>query len=639
MESYESDLILEGMKKQLLANLPRDVEVSEVEFEGPFIVIYTRQPDLLFEDPESVKNLAKKLRKRIVIRTDPSIRLPVEVAEDKIKGIVPEDAEITSMDFDELLGEVVIEAKKPGIVIGQNGNNLRNIAKESFWRPTVVRTLPTKSSIISRIREIYRTESALRRSHLLKIGRRIHRPLVFDNGIIRVTGLGGTGEIGRSAILVSTAESRVLVDCGMAVGTNDPKQMFPYFSAPEFDIENLDAVIITHAHLDHSGLIPYLYKYGYDGPVYCNNPTLSLMTLLQRDYLKIAAAENKLVPYASRDIVKMVLHMVTRRYNEVTDITGDMRLTFSNAGHILGSSIVHLHIGNGKYNIAFANDFKYSKSNLLPPANSKFPRLEAILLESTYGSPRDNLPPRRESERQLLKIVQTTIRRGGKVLIPTLAVGRAQELIVIISNFLKANLLPEVPIYLDGMIAEATAIHSCYPEYLSKELQSKIFSEGENPFLRESFVPVETRGAREEVLSKGPCIILATSGMLNGGASVEYFHKLATDDRNSIIFVSYQSERSLGKRVSSGTKEIRYYREGRMRLTKVNMDVHTIEGFSGHSDHKEIMNYINRLNPRPRRIILAHGNEQKSQKLAQAIQRRYNLPVSVPKNLETIRLA
>ena len=630
---------IEQLKQSLKTQLPAEAKISSVELEGPFLVVYSRRPEILMEDGTTIKNLAKNLRKRIVIRSDPKIRLSENEAEEKIKGIVPEEAEITGMNFDTTLGEVTIEARKPGLVIGKDGTTLREITSAVYWRAQVVRTPPLQSQLIAQIRHILATGSAKRKRALLAMGQRIHRPYVYDHSDwIRITGLGGCSEVGRSALLLSTPESKVLVDCGVSVGTNDPSEAFPIFSAPEFDIDSLDAVIITHSHLDHCGALPFLFKYGYRGPVYCNDATLSLMTLLQNDYLQVAKSEGKLLPYAHSDVKRVILNTITRRYGEVTDLSPDVRLTLTPAGHILGSSIVHLHIGDGQYNLAIAQDFKYGKTRLLDPANARFPRLETVILESTYGSSKDTTSSRKEAESYFLGIVNQTIKGGGKVLIPSLAVGRAQELMIVIDRYMHTGLMEQVPVYIDGLISEATAIHTCHPEYLSHELQNMIFNAGQNPFLSEWFTQVDNRDTRDEIIGGEPCIIMATSGMLTGGSSVEYFLNLCDDPRNSIIFVSYQAEKTLGRRVQSGIREIRTFRHGHMDLVQVKMQVHSIDGFSGHSDRRELMNYVRKLSPRPENVILVHGQYQKSMSFATSLAKRYRMNVRVPRNLETIRL-
>jgi KH/beta-lactamase-domain protein len=636
-KKFSRESAIEQLKADLINELPPNAQVSKVVFEGPFVVIYSLNPTALMENGDIVKSLAKSLRKRIVIRSDVTVRREKEEARARIGEIVPENAEITNMIFDDELGEVIIEAKKPGAVIGRSGSTLREIAREISWRPRVVRSPPIQSQLIDSIRKTLNTESEKRKQALLNIGKRIHRSKVIDDDYIRITGLGGFSEVGRSCMLLETAETKILIDCGINVGSREPNQMFPYFSVPEFDIASIDAVLVTHAHLDHSGLVPFLYKWGYRGPIYANDATLSLMTLLQKDYIDVAARENKLIPYSQRNIKQMILHTITRRYGEVTDLSNDVRLTMTPAGHILGSSIMHLHIGDGKYNLAVANDFKGRWSRLLDRANTRFPRLESIIMESTYGGPRDVMPRREDAEIQLVKIINQTVKRGGKVLIPSLAVGRAQELMVVLANYYRKHQMVEVPVYLDGLIAEATAIHSCHPEYLSSKLQDQIFNEGHNPFLCEIFQRVEKQSEKKALIRGEPAVIMATSGMLTGGNSVEFFKLLAEDSRNSLVFVSYQTEGTLGRRIVSGVKEIRSIEDGRMKMLRVNMDIHQIDGFSGHSDRGEITNFFRELSPKPERVVLIHGQRNKSLSLAQHLSKRYHVKVDVPRNLETLR--
>ena len=441
-----SQEILSEIKQSILQGIPKEANVTEVEFEGPEIAIYLKNPKILVDDSELVKELAKRIRKRIVIRSDPSVRMPTAEAAEKIREIVAEEAEITNIAFDENVGEVIIEAKKPGLVIGRNGVTLKEITRTVLWRPSVIRTPPLRSEMIMKIRHVLQTESVMRKQILRNIGRRIHRPLLVKDGWLRITSLGGFREVGRTAILIQTAESSVLIDCGVNVGGS--LQAFPRIDLPEFDIENLDAVVITHAHLDHSGFLPFLYKYGYEGPVYCTRATLNLMTLLQLDYLDVAEREGKLLPYSQKDVRKAILHTIPLDYGEVTDIAPDIRLTLHNAGHILGSAIVHLHVGDGLYNIAYTGDFKFSKSRLLEAASYTFPRLETIIIESTYGGPSDIMPSRKRAERELIEIINATLSRDGKVLIPVLAVGRAQELMLVLEEYMRKRMLREVPVYI-----------------------------------------------------------------------------------------------------------------------------------------------------------------------------------------------
>ncbi|MHA2119214.1 MAG: beta-CASP ribonuclease aCPSF1, partial [Candidatus Thorarchaeota archaeon] len=474
--------IRESVKKAL----PRSAAVTSVEFEGPEIAIYSKAPKILLDDGDKIKALARKMRKRLVVRSAPEVRVSHEEAEESIRKLVPADAEITSIDFDVSRGEVIIEAQKPGLVIGRSGSTLREITRRTFWRPSVMRTPPIESKLIKQIRYIVQSEAAYRNKIFRDIGRRIHRPPLLNNGWIRLTAFGGFKEVGRQSMFLQTSESNILIECGVNVGT--PSKAFPRLDMPEFNLDELDAVIITHAHLDHCGMVPFLFKYGYRGPVYMTAPTLNLATLLQLDYLDVAEREGKLRPYRDRDVKEAILHTVTLNYGEVTDIAPDVRLTLHNAGHILGSAIVHLHIGDGQYNLAYTGDFKFGRTRLLEPATFTFPRLETLIVESTYGHPTDKMPPRQEVERKFASIIRRTVERGGKVLIPVLAVGRAQEIMLVLEDLVTKKRIPKIPIYIEGMIAQATAIHTTHPEALSKKIREMIFHQGINPFLNEIFV-------------------------------------------------------------------------------------------------------------------------------------------------------
>ena len=182
------------------------------------------------------------------------------------------------------------------------------------------------------------------------------------------------------------------MDCGINPGSNRPFESFPRFDCPEFQIDSLDAVVITHAHLDHCGLAPFLYKYGYDGPIYCTAPTSNLMTMLQLDYLDVASKQGVTPYYDQKDVRECVLHTIPLRYGVVTDIAPDIRLTLHNSGHILGGSMVHLHIGEGLHNIVYTSDYKFARTMLLEAAATEFPRIETVITESTYGGADDIMP-------------------------------------------------------------------------------------------------------------------------------------------------------------------------------------------------------------------------------------------------------
>jgi KH/beta-lactamase-domain protein len=627
------------VSQTILERVPKEAEVTRIEFEGPTLAVYTKKPELLIEQSQVVAEIVSLIRKRIVVRSDPSVRLSEKETEKLIQEIIPKEAEITGVNFDPSLGEVIVEAKKPGLVIGKEGSVLHEVIKQTKWRPRVLRSPPIPSKIMAHMRHFLHSESKDRNRILRSVGERIFRPMLYGVGDIRLTCLGGFQEVGRSAILVQTRESNVLLDCGVNPGASHSADAFPRLDAPQFSVDTLDAVVISHAHLDHCAILPFLFKYGYDGPVYSSSPTSSLMTLLQLDYLDVMSKQGAMAPYDQKDVRETVLHTIPLRFGVVTDIAPDIRLTLHNAGHILGSSIVHLHIGEGLHNLVYTGDYKFSKTMLLEPAATQFPRVETIITESTYGAPNDIMPSRIEAEERLAAIVNQTFEKGGKVLIPVPAVGRAQEIMLILDGYMKRGAIKEAPIFLEGMISEATAITTAYPEYLERDVRNSILHEGINPFQSDYFTIVEHPSARQEIMDGDSCIVIATSGMLEGGPVIEYFKHFASDERNAIIFVSYQIEGTLGRRVQRGLAETPIVNsDGKIEILKVNLRVESIEGFSGHSDRRQIVNFIRRVAPKLERIIVCHGERAKCLSLAGFFQRAYKTDVLVPSLLETIRL-
>lgn len=623
----------------VLQHIPKTAEVTRIEFEGPALAVYIKKPEILIEQSQVVADIVSAIRKRIVVRSDPSVRLQEKEVTRVIQDTVPKEAEITSINFDPSLGEVIVDAKKPGLVIGKNGKVLEKVVRETKWRPRILRSSAIPSKIITHMRHYLHTESKERERVLRTVGERIFRHLINEVGDIRISALGGVREVGRSAILLQTRESQVLLDCGINPGSTNPIEAFPRLDLPQFDIDTLDAVIVSHAHLDHCGFLPFLFKYGYDGPVYCSAPTSNLMTLLQLDYLDVAHKQGYTAPYDQKDVRTCVLHTLPLRHRAVTDISPDVRLTLHNAGHILGSSVVHLHIGEGAHNLVYTGDYKYAKTTLLEAAETDFPRVETIITESTYGAPQDMMPSRISAEEKLVSIVNKTLDRSGKVIIPVPAVGRAQEIMLILDGYMNRGMIKEAPVFIEGMISEATAIHTAYPEYLAREVRKSILRDGINPFQSDYFTIVEHPSAREEIVEGEPSIIMATAGMLEGGPVIDYFKRLASDELNTIIFVSYQIEGTLGRRVQKGFAEIPIINEeGKIEIIRAKLNVESIEGFSGHSDRRQIVSYIRRVTPRPEKVVVCHGEKAKCLSVSNFLRRRFRISAFAPETLDTIRL-
>ena len=626
---------LKEIKKIVEKNAPAG-KVTKVDIEGPKIILYTDDLSFFIDNSHEVRNLATLLRKRIIVRPNSGQLLDVDDAKKIIEEIIPDEANVTDVKFDPVFKEVLIEAEKLGLVIGKRGATLDEITKRTNWIPRLLRKAPIESETIRSIRKTIYESSEERQRMLKRVGNQIYRKPDASCDWIRVTPLGGAREVGRSSFLVQTPESNVLMDCGInpaATGNN----RFPDFRAAKLAIEQLDAIIVTHAHLDHVGFIPYLFKYGYDGPVYCTEPTRDIMALLQLDAIDVGLKEGDELPFSSKEIRKIIKHTIPLEYEEVADITPDMRLTLYNAGHILGSSMVHLHVGSGLHNIVYTGDIKFGETRLLDAANYEFPRVETLIMEGTYGGRYDMQPRRRDAEELLIKTIKSTIDRKGKVLIPVFSVGRSQEVMMVLENYYWRKELPDIPVYLDGMIWEATAIHTIHPEYLKENIKRRVFN-GDNPFLIDTFERVKHDKRQEIIKSEDPCVILATSGMLTGGPSVEYLKKLAGDERNTLTFVGYQAEGSLGRRLQSGVKEIPIEENGKTKALEVNMQIKIVDGFSGHADRRQLLGYAKKIYPRPKRLLVIHGESSKCMDLAMTLSDMFGFDGSAPQNLDTVRL-
>ena len=632
------NLSYEEIRNTILSNIPREIGITRIEFEGPRLALYAQKPEILVEQSHIVADIAGKIKKRIVIRSDPSVRMRELDAEKIVKEILKEAGLVQSY-FDPTLGEVILEVEKPGIAIGKGGANLLEIVKQTRWNPNVVRSPPIPSLTIKQIRGYLYSKNKEREKFLREAGESIFRPLYNRTSDVRVSFLGGTRQVGRSAVLVRSRESAILMDCGINPGTSRAVDAYPRFDTGEFDVSRLDAVVITHAHLDHCGFLPYLYKYGYDGPVYCSAPTASLMTLLQGDYLDVMSKEGRFPPYGAEDIRKVIIHTIPLSWGEVTDIAPDIRLTLHNAGHILGSSMAHLHIGKGLHNVVYTGDFKYGYTTLLASAVSNFPRVETLIMESTYGAPENVTAPRSETDAEFVDFTNHILKKG-KMIIPVPAVGRAQEILMVINKYMEDGSLTEVPVYIEGMISEATGIHTAYPDYLSSELKDQILREGVNPFESDYFTVVKQHDLRDEIAAGGPCIIMATAGMMEGGPVMEYFKRLAPDPENGLLFVSYQVAGTKGNRIQGGMRSIQIYnRDGKMSITNIGLTTHTIGGFSGHSDRNQLVNFVRKMRPTPRRVFMVHGEESKCQNMARTVSRFRGVRAHSPDLLETFRLA
>jgi uncharacterized protein len=678
----------EAVSKIILKSIPSDSQITFVRFEGPNIALYTKNPKFaLTELTYFLSSLSKTLKKRFIIRTDPSSRLPEDQTRQAVVKLLPKDVQVSAIFCDDATGEVVLEVSKPEAI---DPNMLVQIAQSTGWIAHTRRSPHIPSSSINTLHSTLKSSAKERTEFLQNLGKRVFRePLIVSsvNGNdtvprrqhqqqqqqhhqttttntvtmttttatseprsnnkpqswstsreeVMVFCLGGVKQVGRSCFVVVTPETKVMLDCGINPGEMSGLDAYPRLDWFNFDLDDLDAVVISHAHIDHQGFLPTLFKYGYRGPVYCTEPTLPLMILLQTDSVKIANSNGTYLPYSSRDVNEVIKHCITLPYGKPTDISPDVTITLNNAGHIMGSATVHLNI-SGAHNILYSGDYKYAKTQLLDSAVSMYPRVETLITESTYGNTTDVMPDQQSVYRGFTESINKTLMDGGKVLLPVPAVGRAQEIMLVMAKEMKERRLIESPIYIEGMISEASAIHMSYAHYLGSDVRRSV-SQGINPFQSEYFTVISGYGKRDDILNdENPAIVMATSGMLEGGPSVEYFKELAPNPKNKIIFVSYQINGTLGRRVLDGAmSEVSMMdKSGKVKVVPVRCQTQKIDGFSGHSDFNQIMNFVSRI--RPKRVLVNHGEKSKSENVASAVYSRLKIRSGVPDNREIVRL-
>jgi uncharacterized protein len=628
-----------SLMSAILNNIPAEAQITRIEYEGPRIALYTKNPAFLHKNSYVISEIVNSLKKRVVTRTEKSIRKQESDARQVLERLIPPEAGASNYFFDDALGEITVEAETPRILSQEAGFDLGALMEQTGWKVKVRKAPHIKSTAIQNVYFALKSGSEAREKFYRELGEAIFRPRMAAEEHVTIKTLGSFQEVGRSCVLVETAESKVMLDCGIHPGSRNTWDAYPRLDWADISPNDLDAIVISHSHLDHMGFLPAMYKYGYDGPVYCTEPTLPLMTMLQNDFVKIAQIEGGRLIYDQKDIRDLIQHTITLPYGMVTDISPDIKLVFNNAGHILGSATVHLHIGDGAHNIVYTGDYKYGRTQLFDSATWNYPRVETLITESTYGAKEDIMPLREEVEMNFVNAVNGVLKNGGKVLIPIPAVGRAQEILLVIDQYMKNKVLVEAPVFTEGMISEATAIHVSYADYLSRELRAKILEEGVNPFKSEYFTEVEHPSDREEAYREGPAIILATSGMLEGGPVLDYFEHLAPSDKNKILFVSYQVQGTIGRRVLDGGSQASLMdQNGKIKIVDVRAPVQKIEGFSGHSDYNQIIRFVGKVRPKLQLVLVNHGEKRKTENLAYAIQRIYRIPAIHPAVQEAIRV-
>jgi KH/beta-lactamase-domain protein len=607
----------------ILQSLPQESGLTKIEYEGPRIALYSKNPSYLMQNSQLVSNMVNTIKKRIVIRTDESIRKPEQESAKIISDTIPKEVGVAGTFFDAVLGEAVLFAKKPWMLaqVGEDFDNIE-LAEKTGWKVRV-RKAPQN---MAPIEALYRTlgETVSERTRFYRdVGDKIFRDRLSEQAEASLMTLGGFAEVGRSCMLLVTPESKIVLDCGLNPSAKDSLAAMPRFDVAGVGMEEIDAVVLSHAHLDHTGFLPALFKYGYRGPVYCTEPTLLLMSMLQRDYVR---RTGDAALYSGQDVDSAVTHTITLTHGIVTDISPDVKLVLSNSGHILGSTSIHLHIGNGDHNLVYTGDMKFGRTLALDNASWNFPRVETMIIESTYGGKEDVMCPREQAEASLASAVSKTVAAGGHVLIPVPAAGISQELILVLDRFARGL---QARVLVEKIISEATAVYEAYPEFLSKEMRQRVL-ESEASQFGPSFSIVES-----ETLKGGePAIILAPSSMLVGGPSAGYLKQIAGDPRNRLIILSYQAVDTPGRAIQDGTRQVTVMGE----TINLKCQVERIDGLGSHSDYNQLMAYVSRLRPKLRRVLVNHGERAKAQNLASMINKQFRIQTQHPLVQEAVKL-
>lgn len=378
-------------------------------------------------------------------------------------------------------------------------------------------------------------------------------------------------------------------------------------------------IVITHTHLDHAGYLPHIFQKKSKRNVYMTKPTRDLIQLMIADYMRVS----KNVFNKSKVLGNILANCRTMEYKEVS--SAKIKFSLHNSGHILGSASVLVHSQKG--NILYSSDLNTRTSRIVDSAEQGL-KARTLIIESTYGGKEDALPPMREACSRIAKIINNTLKKNGKVLIPSFAVGRAQELILLLDAYMKNGLIEPAPIYIDGMIKKALRIFRHNVIYAKKELQRSILVSDVDPF-KSKYVFIPKRRDRMDAIQEGS-VIITTSGMLKGGPVKTYLKSLASDKKNVLLFVGYQAAGTPGRKVLEGSKKIRLNGEE----ISINMNVEKVS-LSAHADHNGLMQYVNSIKGLET-VFIVHGEENKRKELAESIEDKYE--VILPKNGESYRV-
>ena len=421
--------------------------------------------------------------------------------------------------------------------------------------------------------------------------------------------LGGASEIGASCTVMKIQEKNFLIDCGIRFKKDRPLPNLDFLS--EIDIE---AIFVTHAHTDHSGALPLIHKAFPLAPIYMTPPTKDLITVLHKDALRIMDgnldAEGELPLYTEKEVESMLM-MIRLVHHNYSVAIGEIVATYYPASHILGASMIYFETDEGR--VLFSGDYSMTPQKTLQ--NFAVPKIgvDLFISEATYGNRLHS--DRKIAEKQLIEKVQNIVEEGGRVLIPAFAIGRAQEVILILKEAIKRGVLTEIPVYVDGMVRSVCSVYTQHERYVSN--YAARLSRNGSIFYDRLVTPISSPLERTKVLDKGPCVIVSSSGMLSGGASAFYASKMVSNEKDAIIITGYQDEESPGRALlnlakKKDTKKIILC--GTEMEVKCRFDIYSL---SAHADKLQMITLINTI--RPKTVVLVHGDQDAKESFAQSL--------------------
>jgi len=439
---------------------------------------------------------------------------------------------------------------------------------------------------------------------------------------VEITFYGGAQEVGRSCINVLSKTKQIMLDCGIKLG--DPIE---YPIIPKKDFKRIKYIVPTHTHLDHIGYLPHIIQRSKSAKIYATKPTRDLMQLLLSDYQRLQEKKE----FSTKDVEKVLEKTQQVEYKEKIKSKGMFSFILYNSGHILGGAMVKVE---DKCDLLYTGDLNLRETKITEGAQLGI-KAKNLILESTYGGKTDKLPSLKIASQNLIESIKETLIAGGYVLIPTFAVGRGQNIMMVIESYMRSGALPKVPIYTDGMVNRANRIYRHNVIYAKEEIKMRILMSDEDPFKSPFYKIPQTRD-RSDVLSE-PCIILSTSGMLTGGPVLTYLQKLIEDPKNKLIIVGYQVDGSLGRKLIDGEKYVELGHGEDKKEYEVRMKVETVP-FSGHSDHDELVKFTKSIKGL-KKVFLMHGEPRKIDELAQDIQKHLKqVEIIIPKNEESFKI-